>query len=93
MPSFSGAELTQLGYIALDHYLKNNPVDQIAVQRPLLRKLMSRKRTFPGGKEDVVEQLRHKYDSNFQWYFGDDAVTYNRKDTVRQAEFPWAGCP
>lgn len=84
-------ELTQLGYIALDHYLRNKPIDEIARERPLLSKLMSKKKTFPGGKQFITEQVRKSYDSNFQWYFGDDTVTYNNKDTVRQTQFPWAG--
>ena len=89
--SFTSAELTQLGYVALDHYLRNKPIDEIARERPLLAKLMSKKKSFPGGKQFVTEQVRFQYDSNFQWYFGDDTVTYNRKDTVRQTQFPWAG--
>lgn len=89
--SFTSAELTQLGYVALDHYLRNKPIDEIARERPLLAKLMSKKKSFPGGKQFVTEQVRFQYDSNFQWYWGDDTVTYNRKDTVRQTQFPWAG--
>jgi len=89
--AFSPGELTQLGYIALDHYLRNKPIDEIARERPLLAKLMKGKKTFPGGKQYISEQVRYKYDSNFQWYFGDDTVSYNRKDTVMQTQFPWAG--
>jgi hypothetical protein len=88
---FSAPELTQLGYIALDHYMRNNPIDQIAQQRPLLAKLTAKKKSFPGAKQYITEQVRHTYDSNFQWYFGDDQVTYNRKDTVRQASYEWKG--
>lgn len=91
MPSFTSGELTQLGYIALDHYMKNNPIDQIGTERPLLRKLTSMKRSFPGGKENIVEQIRTDYGENLQWTFGDDTVSYNRRDTVRQVEFPWGG--
>ena len=74
--SFTSAELTQLGYVALDHYIRNKPIDEIARERPLLAKLMSKKKTFPGGKQFITEQVRFQYDSNFQWYFGDDAVSY-----------------
>ena len=88
---FTGPELTQLGFIALDHFMSNNPIDQIAQQRPLLAKLSAKKKVFPGAKQYIVEQVRHTYDSNFQWYFGDDQVDYNRKDTVRQASFEWKG--
>jgi hypothetical protein len=89
--AFTSAELTQLGYVALDHYLRNKPIDEIARERPLMAKLMKGKKTFPGGKQYISEQVRFQYDSNFQWMFGDDTVTYNRKDTVRQTQYPWAG--
>lgn len=89
--AFTADELTQLGYVALDHYLRNKPIDEIARERPFLAKLMKEKKSFPGGKQYIVEQVRFQYDSNFQWYFGDEQVTYNRKDTVRQTNFPWSG--
>lgn len=91
MPSFTTGELTQLGYISLDFYLKNNPIDQVATEHPWLRKLTSKKKSFPGGKENVVEQIRTTYDGNLTWYFGDDTVSYNRRDTIRQASYPWGG--
>ena len=90
--NFGADELTQLGYIALDHYLRNKPIDEIARERPLLSKLMAGKKSFPGGKQFISEQVRKSYDSNFQWYWGDEDVSYNRKDTVMQTQFPWAGC-
>lgn len=88
---FTAPELENLGYVALDHYLRNKPIDEIARERPFLARLMKGKKTFPGGKQYIVEQVRYQYDSNFQWYFGNDAVTYNEKDTIRQVQYPWAG--
>lgn len=88
--SFTTAELTQLGYVALDSYMRNNPIDQVDVARPLLRNILrSGSRPFNGGKQYVVEQIRTKYDSNFQFYFGPATVSYNKKDTIRQAQFSW----
>jgi hypothetical protein len=89
---FTSSEITTLGYIALDHYLRNKPIDQIGRERPFLAKLMKGKKVFPGGKSYIVEQVRKSYDSNFQWYFGSEEVTYNQKDTTRQTNFPWSGC-
>lgn len=87
---FTTVELTQLGYVSLDAYMRNNPVDQVAVERPLLRRILNAGgKAFNGGKQYVVEQVRHKYDSNFQFYFGASSVTYNKKDTVRQTQFTW----
>lgn len=90
--SFTPDELSYAGKSALDFYLKNKPIDQIGVERPLLAKLMAGKTSFPGAKQYVVEQLRKAYNSNFQWYFGDGQVSYNKKRTLEQAQFPWRGC-
>ena len=90
------AEVVTLGYVSLQNYLKNKPIDQVAQERPLLKALMSKKKTWGGGKENIVEQVRTGYDNNFMW-FGDNLVTpnlssnvtYNTRDTVRQAFYPW----
>ena len=90
-------DITQLGFVALQNYLKNKPIDQVATERPLLKALMAKKKPWGGGKENIVEQIRTGYDNNFEW-FGDttggavnlsSAVTYNTRDTVRQAYYPW----
>jgi hypothetical protein len=86
---FSAQELQDAGKIALDFYLKNNPIDQIAVERPFLKALMAKKKTFPGGKQYIVEQLRYRYQSNFQWFNGASVVTYNKRVTIEQSQFPW----
>jgi len=82
----------QLGYAskaAINYYLKNDPIDQVNVARPLIKKLMEEKRPYTGGLQFVVEQLRYSNDSNFQSYFGDQQVTYNRKRTLQQAKYTW----
>jgi hypothetical protein len=89
---FTSTELSNAGIAALDFYLKNNPVDQVATERPLLKKLMEVKKTFPGAKQYVVEQIRYTYNSNFQWFNGDAEVTYNHRQTLKQASYPWRGC-
>lgn len=89
--SFTSDEITELGYSSLNFYLKNNPIDQIQQQRPLLRKLMAGKRSFPGGNDSIVEQLRKSYDAAMQWYQGSEDVTYNTRNTLDQAKFPWKG--
>ncbi len=94
--ALTAAGITQLGFVALQNYLKNKPIDQVAVQRPLLKALMAKKKPWGGGKENIVEQIRTGYDNNFEW-FGDVAgvanqagpVTFNSRDTVRQAYYPW----
>lgn len=86
---FTTSEITDAGKIGLDFYLKNEPVDQVAVERPLYKFLASRKSSAPGAKQYIVEQLRFTYQSNFQWFNGSQVVTYNRRQSINQANYAW----
>lgn len=86
---FTASELQEAQKVTLDFYLKNEPVDQIAVDRPLFNALMAAKKAFPGAKQYVTEQLRVRYSSNFQWINGAQEVSYNRRNVNEQAQFSW----
>ena len=86
---FNADQLAYAGRAAIDFYLKNDPIDQINTERPLIKKLTAGKSPYAGGLQYVVEQLRYSNDSNFQSYFGDSQVSYNRKRTIQQAKFTW----
>lgn len=86
---FTSEQISYAGKLALDFFLKNDPVDQINVAHPWLKKLGEGKKEWTGGLQYVVEQLRFSNDSNFQAYFGSSQVTYNRKRTINQAKFLW----
>lgn len=89
---FSAQDILDAGKIGLDFYMAANPVDQIALERPLLKALQGKKKTAPGAKQYIVEQLRARYSSNFQWFNGSSIVTYNRRATVEQASYAWRSC-
>jgi hypothetical protein len=74
---------------AINFYMKNDPIDQVNVARPWIKKLMEDKKPYVGALQYVVEQLRYSNDSNFQSFFGDTQVTYNRKRTLQQAKYTW----
>ncbi|MDE2097465.1 MAG: phage major capsid protein [Patescibacteria group bacterium] len=86
---FTSEQLSYGGRAAIDFYFKNEPIDQVNVERPWIKKLMATKKPYVGGLQYVVEQLRRSNDSNFQSFFGDTQVTYNRKRTLQQAKFTW----
>ncbi len=86
---FTSEQLAYAGRAAIDFFLKNDPTDSYNVDRPLIEKLMSGKKEYGGGLQYVVEQLRYQNDSNFQSYFGDSQVSYNRKRTLQQSKFTW----
>jgi len=87
--SFTTEQLAYAGVAAINFFQKNDPVDQVNVERPWIKKLMATKKQYVGGLQYVVEQLRYANDSNFQSYFGDQQVTYNRKRTLQQAKYTW----
>lgn len=86
---FTSEQLAYAGNAAINYFLRNDPIDQVNVARPLIKKLMEEKKPYVGGLQYVVEQLRYSNDSNFQSYFGDTQVTYNRKRTLQQAKYTW----
>lgn len=86
---FTSQELIEAGKAAIDWFVKNEPIDQVGRERPLYNALSKDKPTAPGNKQYIVQQLRARYQSNFQWFNGAQQVTYNRRQTLEQAQFPW----
>lgn len=87
--AISAADLQIAGKSSLDDYLKNQPIDQIAVDVPLYKKLMGKRKNFLGAKQNVVAQIRKSHDSNFAWAYGEAPVSFNKRNTLEQAAFPW----
>lgn len=86
---FNAEQLEYAGKHVIDYFQRNTPVDQVNTERPLLKKMVEGKKNWAGGLQNVVEQLRFSNSSNFQAYFGDSQVSYNRKRTLDQAKFTW----
>lgn len=86
---FNQEQLAYAGRAAIDFFLENDPVDQVNTAHPLFERLVQRRQEWTGSFQNVVEQLRESNDSNFQGYFGDSQVTYNRKRTLNQAKYTW----
>lgn len=86
---FNSEQLAYAGNAAINYFLKNDPIDNYNIERPFIKFLMENKQEYSGGLQYVVEQLRYQNDSNFQSYFGDSQVTYNRKRTLQQAKYVW----
>ena len=86
----TAAELTAYGKSSIDLYLKNDPIDSVNAERPLLKCLMDKKKPTTSGKQYLVTQIRKGNDSNFQSFYGSDTVTYKRKDTLEQANYEYS---
>lgn len=85
----SAGDLATVTVAALDNYMRNRPVDQIGTERPFIKKLMAGRKTLMPARQYAVENVRNGYGSNFSWSFGEAARTFNKRNTVEQAQFPW----
>lgn len=85
----SAGDLQYLGKVSLDDYMRNMPTDQIAVDTPLLKKLMSKRKTLLGARQYVSGSVRKSHDSNFSWAYGETAVSFNSRQTTEQYNYPW----
>lgn len=86
----SAADLAELAKVSLDEYLRNIPVDQIGTDRPLLKKLMSKRKQFLGAKQYIVGNVRKTYGSNFAWAYGETPVAFNKRNTTEPYAYPWS---
>lgn len=86
---FNAQQLAIGANYQLDVFRRNDPVDQVNTERPFLAWLMANRQEAPGGNQYLVEQIYKSNDSNYQNYFGADQVSYNQRDPVRQAKYPW----
>lgn len=50
---------------------------------------MEGRKLFLGAKQNIVENVRKDYGSNFAWAYGEDPVTFNKRNTTEPAAFPW----
>lgn len=86
----STADLANLGKIALDEYVRNAVTDQVTRDRPFLKFLLKGRKQFLGAKQGVVLNVRKDLGSNFQWGYGDSAITFNARNTTDQVTYKWA---
>lgn len=89
MPFTAGQIAIGANY-SLETYRRNNPIDQINIERPFLKWLLDRKKPVIFGNGFHNEAVFVNNNSNYQNYFGADVVTYNERDPVRQAKFSYA---
>lgn len=71
----------------LESYAKTDPIDQINTKRPTLAWLIANKQEVVYGNGIFNEKVFKSNDGNYQNYYGDDQVSYNRRDPVRLAAF------
>jgi len=89
MAALSAAVLANVANAAFDFYEKKKLYAQHIQQKPLLRELKSRQKTFPGGKGEIVVNPVFETQSTLQGFEGDDTLTFVNPVTISEARYPW----
>lgn len=93
--AFTAGELTNVTNSSLDWYLdKGEQWRQTLQKRPLMDKLVARKKFFPGGKGDISLAVSGEYgaggtNDKLTGYTHNDTVVFYTPANVKRAKYPW----
>jgi len=84
---------TDIANAALTYYVRGKAFAQTMQNRPLLRLLGEKKKTFPGGKDDVSVPVQGVFLSDtanfFTGYSETDTLTFAQAQNLLRATYPW----
>ena len=98
MPTYTAPLLNHITTAALDWWMNKGTAFQEAIQeKPLLASMESKKKTFPGGKGNIIVSVKGDFGNTAAPGTADQLVGYELADTVTyytpanltQAVFPW----
>lgn len=87
--AFTAQELENIANAAFDYHLKGPAIDQAIQDKPLLRAMRAKQKTFPGGKEDIRVNVKGTHTTSLEGYTHNDTVTFNNPSNIKQANYPW----
>jgi len=96
--AFTASELASIANAALDYHFKGQPLPQSIQDKPLLAKLESSRKNFPGGKGDITVPVKGKYDfegagtppvGSLKGYTHNDTVAYGNIAGIERVKYPW----
>lgn len=87
---FTAAELANIANAAIDFHMERGKVHSQTIQmKPLLAKMRSRMKTFPGGKDNLTVRVKGAYSTTIQGFEHDDTVSYGNPANIKEASYPW----
>jgi hypothetical protein len=93
--AFTAGEITNIANAALDFYLdRGEQWRQTLSERPLMDKMVSKKKYFPGGKSDISIAVSGAFgaggvNDSLKGYTHNDQVVFYTPANISRANFPW----
>lgn len=86
---FSVGEIANIAAASLDYYIKSPAFSQTIQDKPLLRAMLGKQKTFSGGKGAIDLPVKGDYTTAIQGYTHNDTVTFANPANLRRAKVPW----
>lgn len=87
--AFTVQELNNMTNAALDFYVRGNAISQTIQNKPLLKLLDAKKKTFPGGKANISIPVKGDYTTAIAGYSHNDIVSYSNPANMKRVVYPW----
>jgi hypothetical protein len=94
--AFTAGEVTNIANAALDFYLDRGDIWRQTLQnRPLMDKIVAKKKYFPGGKSDISIAVSGAFgdgsgtNDSLKGYTHNDTVTFYTPANIKRANYPW----
>ncbi len=90
MPAFTVDQVEVIANSTLDHYMERRKVTPQSLQdKPLLKILRSKEKTFAGGKGAITGAVKGEYSTGVQGFVNDDTVGYGNPANTKRWSYPW----
>jgi hypothetical protein len=87
---FTVQEIENVANAAIEYHYKTPEVrSQTLQEKPLLKALMAKEESFPGGKDEITVGVKGEYTTTLQGFEHDDQVGYANPANIKRARYPW----
>ena len=88
--AFTAQEIENVANAAIDYHYKTPEVrSQTLQEKPLLKAMMAKEETFPGGKEEITFGVKGIYTTDIQGFEHSDTVGYANPANIKRGRAPW----
>lgn len=87
---FTAQEIENAANAVIEYHYKTPQVlSQTLQDKPLLAKMRSSTKTFPGGRDRITFRVKGEYTTNIEGFSGDDSVSYANPANIKEGSVAW----
>jgi hypothetical protein len=87
--AFTARQLSNAANAALDFIVRGPALSQSIQDKPTLKKLKEKQKSFPGGKGNIDMPVKGDYTTAIAGYTHNDTVTYGNPANIKRVKYPW----